>query len=170
MHRQKLPLPHRGRFYLARASCRVFSVVVDGSQPPGDTTGPECCRAAPSETSRLSLEPAILHLDESTLFASIAPPAKQDRDPALFAWRRGRAAEGTRLLNEHTPKGYRGFESLRLRHSLSKPHRHWPLYSTRKIGKASPEEAMGALWHYTGALLIRPQIITMIPVLSLACL
>ena len=24
-------------------------------------------------------------------------------------------AEGTRLLNEHTPKGYRGFESLRLR-------------------------------------------------------
>ncbi len=30
--------------------------------------------------------------------------------------RRGRAAEGTRLLNEHTPKGYRGFESLRLRH------------------------------------------------------
>jgi hypothetical protein len=30
--------------------------------------------------------------------------------------RRGRAAEGTRLLNEHTPKGYRGFEPLRLRH------------------------------------------------------
>src|SRR4051812_5185833 len=58
----------------------------------------------------------ILDLDERTLFASIAPPAKQDLDPALFAWRRGRAAEGTRLLNEHTPKGYRGFESLRLRH------------------------------------------------------
>lgn len=30
--------------------------------------------------------------------------------------RRGREAEGTRLLNEHTPQGYRGFESLRLRH------------------------------------------------------
>ena len=29
--------------------------------------------------------------------------------------RRGREAEGTRLLNEHTPKEYRGFESRRLR-------------------------------------------------------
>ncbi len=36
------------------------------------------------------------------------------------------------------------YGGLRLRHSLPKPHRHWPLYSTRKIGKASPEEAMGA--------------------------
>src|SRR5215211_2953167 len=59
---------------------------------------------------------AILDLDEKTLFASIAPPAKRDLRSGLFAWRRGRAAEGTRLLNEHTPKGYRGFESLRLRH------------------------------------------------------
>ena len=33
--------------------------------------------------------------------------------------RRGREAEGTRLLNEHTPQGYRGFESLRLRHFCS---------------------------------------------------
>ena len=29
--------------------------------------------------------------------------------------RRGREAEGTRLLNERAPKGHRGFESLRLR-------------------------------------------------------
>jgi hypothetical protein len=31
------------------------------------------------------------------------------------ARRRGREAEGTRLLNERAPKGHRGFESLRLR-------------------------------------------------------
>lgn len=32
--------------------------------------------------------------------------------------RRGREAEGTRLLNERAPKGHRGFESLRLRQLL----------------------------------------------------
>lgn len=30
-------------------------------------------------------------------------------------WRRGRVVEGTPLLREHTPKGYRKFESSRLR-------------------------------------------------------
>jgi FkbM family methyltransferase len=35
---------------------------------------------------------------------------------ALALRRRGREAEGTRLLNERTPKGYREFESHRLRH------------------------------------------------------
>lgn len=39
-----------------------------------------------------------------------------EQDSTPCRWRRGREAEGTRLLNEHTPKGYRGFESLRLRH------------------------------------------------------
>ena len=32
-----------------------------------------------------------------------------------YVRRRGREAEGTRLLNERAPKGHRGFESLRLR-------------------------------------------------------
>ena len=62
----------------------------------------------------------LLCLDEPAPFASIAPPVRgQDsQDPAFALRRRGREAEGTRLLNEHTPKGYRGFESLRLRHSI----------------------------------------------------
>src|ERR1700690_1651380 len=32
-----------------------------------------------------------------------------------FRWRDGRVVEGTRLESVHTPKGYRGFESLSLR-------------------------------------------------------
>ncbi len=39
------------------------------------------------------------------------------RTPLRRRRRRGREAEGTRLLNEHTRKGYHGFESHRLRHS-----------------------------------------------------
>lgn len=38
-------------------------------------------------------------------------------EPLPLRRRRGREAEGTALLKRHTSKGYRGFESLRLRHS-----------------------------------------------------
>src|SRR5205814_10535017 len=48
------------------------------------------------------------------LLASAALPSRRVLS-IRAGWRRGREAEGTRLLNEHTPQGYRGFESLRLR-------------------------------------------------------
>ena len=36
--------------------------------------------------------------------------------------RDGRVAEGTRLESVHTPKGYRGFESLSLRQNISRKY------------------------------------------------
>lgn len=48
---------------------------------------------------------------------ALPPAARRDREPAFQRMRSGgRVVEGARLESEYTPKAYRGFESLPLRH------------------------------------------------------
>jgi hypothetical protein len=116
--RQPQPAVRLDRRIQPVATClRIGTPDLSGRSPPVAAS----CRMNPA--FRVSAHVNLVQMSGcSPDFMLSAKKVARDAPPiqsSCTGGRDGRVVEGTRLESVHTPKGYRGFESLSLRHKIS---------------------------------------------------